>query len=405
MSGPWLHVIGVGDGGLASLTPQQAVVLGRARIVFGGARHLAMLPADHPAIRTPWRSPFADSAEDILAARGSDAVVLATGDPSWFGPARWLREVLDPGEMTIWPAPSAFALAAARLGWSIEDVRCLTVHGRPVAALNPEIAHDSRWLVLSQDGTSPAAVAKLLAARGCGISRLTILEHLGGSAERIRGTDAASFDLGDIAALNVVAVECRLDPETREFARSAGLPDDAFRHDGKMTKRVLRALAVAALEPAPGHLLWDVGAGSGSICVEWLRAAPGTRAIAIEPVAERRAAIAENAFRLSTHGIEIRGGRAPAALAGLEAPDAVFLGGGLTDGIFVAAFNALKPGGRLVAHAVTLESEAILLGLHEVHGGDLLRVGVDRAEPVGPYRGWRPAMPVTHWHLTKARLP
>ncbi|WP_062205797.1 bifunctional cobalt-precorrin-7 (C(5))-methyltransferase/cobalt-precorrin-6B (C(15))-methyltransferase [Aureimonas sp. AU12] len=405
MSAPWLHVIGIGDNGLGSLTPEQAAVLARAAIVFGGARHLAMLSADHPAIRTPWRSPFAESAADILAARGQAAVVLATGDPCWFGPARWLREVLDPGEMAILPAPSAFALAAARLGWSLEDVRCLTVHGRPVAALNPDIAEGARWLVLSEGGASPAAIAKLLADRGYGQSRLTILEHLGGPAERVRSTDAASFDLGEIAELNVVAAECRADPETREFARTAGLPDDAFRHDGKMTKRVLRALAIAALEPAPGHLLWDVGAGSGSISVEWLRAAPGTRAIAIEPVAERRAAIAENAFRLGTHGIDLREGRAPAAFAGLEAPDAVFLGGGLTDGIFVAAFNALKPGGRLVAHAVTLESEAILLALHEVHGGELLRVGVDRAEPVGPYRGWRPAMPVTHWHLTKARLP
>ncbi|MBB3999657.1 precorrin-6y C5,15-methyltransferase (decarboxylating) subunit CbiE [Aureimonas pseudogalii] len=405
MSGAWLHVVGVGDGGLATLTPEQAAALGRAKIVFGGARHLAMLPDDHPAERIAWRSPFADSAADILAARGRPAAMLATGDPSWFGPARWLRSILAPGEAVVLPAPSAFALAAARLGWSLEDLRCLTVHGRPVAALNPEIADRARWLVLSEDGASPAAIARLIADRGYGKSRLTVLEHCGGAAERVRDAEAGSFDLGGIAALNLVAVECRADPETREFARTGGLPDEAFRHDGKMTKRVLRALAIAALEPAPGLLLWDVGAGSGSISVEWLRAAPGTRAVAIEPVAERRAMIAENAFRLGTHGIDIRDGRAPAALQGLEAPDAVFLGGGLTDGLFVAAFNALKPGGRLVAHAVTLESEAILLALHEVHGGELLRVGVSRAEPVGPYRGWRPAMPVTHWHLTKAQLP
>lgn len=402
---PWATLIGVGDGGLDTLTPEQRRALDAAEIVFGGKRHLAMLPETHSARRVPWRSPFADSAGDILAARGQTVAILATGDPSWFGPAKWLRTVVEPGEFTVLPAPSAFSLAAARLGWPLEDVCCLTVHGRPVEALNPEIRPGARLLILSEDGASPAAVASLLLERGFGDSTVSVLEHLGGANERIREGQARGLDFTDIADLNTIAVACQADAGIRTYPCVPGLPDEAFRHDGKMTKRVLRALAISALEPAHGALLWDVGAGSGSISVEWLRAASGARAIAIEPIAERRAMIAENARDLGTHGMTIVEGRAPEALDGLEAPDAVFLGGGLTDGIFHATFNALKPGGRFVAHAVTLESEAILLALHEVHGGELIRVSVDRAEPVGPYRGWRPAMPVVHWHLTKARLP
>ncbi|WP_182083945.1 precorrin-6y C5,15-methyltransferase (decarboxylating) subunit CbiE [Aureimonas sp. ME7] len=398
---PWLHVIGIGDGGLGGLTPEQSAILTRAEIVFGGARHLAMLPEGHPAERRPWRSPFAESAPDILAARGRPSAVLATGDPSWFGPAKWLASVLDPSEFRVLASPSAFSLAAARLGWALEDVRCLSVHGRPLGAVAPELRDGARLLILSEDGSSPAALAALLAARGFGPSRLHVLEHLGGAAERVRAAEAASFDLQGIAALNTVAVECRLGDGARVYSSVPGLPDAAFRHDGKMTKRTLRALALAALEPMPGSLLWDVGAGSGSISVEWLRAVPGARAVAIEPNPARRALIAENVAALNVHGIELVEAPAPQAFDGLPPPDAVFIGGGLTDGVFVTAFNALKPGGRLVAHAVTLESEAILLHLHEVHGGELLRVSTATAEPVGPYRGWRPAMPVTHWHLTK----
>ncbi|MBB3951749.1 precorrin-6y C5,15-methyltransferase (decarboxylating) subunit CbiE [Aureimonas jatrophae] len=403
MTAPWLHVIGISDGGLDTLTPEARHALDGAEIVFGGERHLAML-GNHPARRISWRSPFAESAADILAARGTPAAVLATGDPSWFGPVRWLRTFLDAGEMRVLPAPSAFSLAAARMGWALETVRCLTVHGRAVETVNPHVAPGARLLVLSEDGASPALVADLLRRRGYGASRITVLEHMGGAAERVREGEAEGFALEGIAALNTLVVDCRADEGTPHHPFATGLPDDAFRHDGKMTKRVPRALALAALAPGAGELLWDVGAGSGSICVEWLRAAPGARAVAIEPIAERRAMIAENAFRLGTHGLRIVEGRAPAAFADLPAPDAVFIGGGLTDGVFHAAFAALKPGGRLVAHAVTLESEAILLALHEVHGGELLRVAVSHAEPVGPYRGWRPAMPVTHWSLRKVRL-
>ena len=398
MTARWLDVIGVGDGGLATLSPETAARLARAEIVFGGRRHLAMLAPEHSAERQPWRSPFADSAADLLAARGRRAVVLATGDPSWFGPAQWLRGVLEPTEFRVWPAPSAFSLAAARLGWALEDCRCLTVHGRALEGAAAEFAEDRKLLILSEDGASPAALAALLVESGYGASLVQALEHLGGPHERIRAARAEGFDLTDIAALNTVAVECVAAEGAKIWPPGPGLPDDAFRHDGKMTKRVLRALALSALSPRAGELLWDVGSGSGAIAVEWCRSATGARALAIEPNPERLAFIRENRIRLTAPGIAIVPVRAPEAFDGLAAPDAVFIGGGLTEGIFKPAYLQLKQGGRLVAHAVTLESEAILLGLH---GGDLLRVSVDHAAPVGPFRGWRPSMPVLHWHLTK----
>ncbi|WP_062236108.1 bifunctional cobalt-precorrin-7 (C(5))-methyltransferase/cobalt-precorrin-6B (C(15))-methyltransferase [Aureimonas sp. N4] len=401
MTAPWLDLIGVGDGGLETLSPEAAARLDRAEIVFGGHRHLAMLPAAHPAERQPWRSPFAESAADILAARGRRAVVLATGDPSWFGPAKWLRGVLDAAEFRVWPAPSAFSLAAARLGWALEDCHCLTVHGRALANAAADFAEGRKLLILSEDGASPAALAALLADAGYGTSLVHVLEHLGGPQERIRVALAKGFDLTDIAALNTVAVECVALEGAKVWPPGPGLPDEAFRHDGKMTKRVLRALALSALSPRAGELLWDVGSGSGAIAVEWCRAASAARALAIEPNPERLAFIRENRVRLAAPGITIVPARAPEAFDGLAAPDAVFIGGGLTESVFAPAYQALKPGGRLVAHAVTLESEAILLGLHAEHGGDLMRVSVDHAASVGPFRGWRPSMPVLHWHLTK----
>ncbi|ALN71777.1 bifunctional cobalt-precorrin-7 (C(5))-methyltransferase/cobalt-precorrin-6B (C(15))-methyltransferase [Aureimonas sp. AU20] len=401
MSAPWLDLIGVGDGGLATLAPEAAERLAQAEIVFGGQRHLAMLAPAHPAERQPWRSPFADSAADLLAARGRRSVVLATGDPSWFGPAKWLRSVLSTDEFRVWPAPSAFSLAAAKLGWALEDCLCRTVHGRPVEQVAADFAEGRRLLVLSEDGASPAALAACLVDAGYGASDLQVLEHLGGTAERVRGSVAERFDLDQIAALNTIAVECRATEGARVWPPGPGLPDEAFRHDGKMTKRVLRALALAALSPRAGELLWDVGSGSGAIAVEWCRSAGGARALAIEPNPERLAFIRENRRRLAAPCIAIVEKRAPEAFDALPAPDAVFLGGGLTEGVFAPAFARLKPGGRLVAHAVTLESEAILLALHAKQGGDLLRVSVDHAAPVGPFRGWRPAMPVLHWCLTK----
>ncbi|GGD04676.1 precorrin-6y C5,15-methyltransferase (decarboxylating) subunit CbiE [Aureimonas glaciei] len=422
MTGPRLTVIGIGDGGLATLTPEARAALDAAEVVFGGARHLAMLAERDDAAsvgsavsaratgrsatdaqrHVAWKSPFRDSLADIAAARSQRVAVLASGDPFWFGVAGTLSAVYGPDEMRVLPAPSSFQLAAARLGWPVESVECLTVHGRPLAAVQPAIQPGARLLVLSEGAATPAALAALLVGRGFAESRITVLEHLGGAAERVRATIAQNFDLPNIAALNLVAVDCIAAPDAALLPTVAGLPDEAFVHDGKMTKRVARALAIAALAPFPGAVLWDVGAGSGSVAVEFMRAARGARAVAFEPLAERRALIAANAEALGTPGITIVEGRAPESLAAvLGAPDAVFIGGGLSEDVFAPALARLKPGGRLVAHAVTLESERLLIDLHATHGGELLRLSVDRAEPVGPFRGWRPAMPVLHFAMAK----
>lgn len=401
MNPRWLTIVGIGDGGFATLTPEARAAVGTATTIFGGKRHLAML-GEHRARRIEWLQPFARSIEAVAERRGRPTVVLATGDPMWFGVGATLSRSFPAGEMRVIAAPSAFSLAAAKLGWPLEETACLTVHGRPLEAVTRHLQPGARLLVLSEDGESPRALARLLTSRGYGPSRLTILEHLGGPKERVRDAAAGAFDLTDIADLNTVAIECRPGRAAEPRPMVPGLPDEGFIHDGKMTKRVLRALAIAALGPLPGDLLWDVGAGSGSISVEWLRSGARLRAFAIEPIPSRRSMIAENAAAFGVPELQIVAGRAPEAFQALEAPDAVFLGGGLSDGVFDAAFAALKPGGRIVAHAVTLESEAILIGLHAEHGGELLRIAVEKAEPVGPYRGFKPSMTVVHWHLTKA---
>lgn len=396
----WLTVIGIGDGGLATLTPEQRRALEAAEIVFGGARHLAMLERGRQQL-VPWRVPFEDSIADVLARRGRRAAVLGTGDPMWFGVGATLARFLDPAEMRVLPGASAFSLAAGRLGWPVEDCACVSVHGRPLALIDRHVSPGARLLVYSRDAASPREIARRLTGRGYGPSRLVVMEHLGGADERVREATASGFDLDRTADLNTVAVACAAGRGAIPRPLVPGLPDDAFMNDGKMTKRVPRALAIAALRPMPGALLWDVGSGSGSIAVEWLRAVEDARALAIEPRADRRALVAGNADAFGTPGLEIVAGAGPAAFEGLAPPDAVFIGGGLSDGVLDPAWEALKGGGRMVAHAVTLESEAILLAAHARLGGELMRVSVETATPVGPYHGWRPAMPVLHWHAVK----
>lgn len=398
---PWLTVIGIGDGGLASLTAEQQAALAEAEIVFGGERHLAMLGRE--ALRTMrWRTPFLDSLADLEANRHRRVVILATGDPMWFGVAGTLAGRYGPDEMRVLPGPSAFQLAAARLGWALEEVDCISAHGRDHAAIQRFVLPGARLLVLSADGRTPGRIGQLLRSRGYGESRVTVLQHLGGRSEAAIHTTADALADDAFADLNLVAVRCVADVAAPLLPQVAGLPDEAFVHDGKMTKRVARALAIAALAPYPDALLWDIGAGCGSISVEFMRGARGAGAVAVEPVEERRRMIEANADALGVPGLTILAGKAPDALTALTAlPDAVFLGGGLSDGVFDHAWTALRPGGRMVAHAVTLESEGILLDLHARHGGELMRIEVQRAEPVGPFRGWRPAMPVVHWHVTK----
>ncbi|KAA5606320.1 precorrin-6y C5,15-methyltransferase (decarboxylating) subunit CbiE [Roseospira marina] len=403
---PWLTVVGLGEDGLDGLGRAARQAVETAPVVMGGARHLELLPAIPGQEREPWPTPFADGYERVLARRGTPLCVLASGDPMFYGLGATLARRVPAAEMQVFPAPSSVSLAAARLGWGLHEVATLPLHGRPLATLHPLLHEGARLLLLGENRETPAEVAALLTARGFGASTVTVLEHLGGPREhRLDGT-AAGWPHPPGADLAVIAVTCVADPDhDGGLTRLAGLPDDAFDHDGQITKRDQRAVTLARLAPRPGELLWDVGAGCGSIGIEWMRTHPTARALAIETRDDRRAHIARNRDALGVPGLTIVAGAAPEALAGLEAPDAVFIGGGLTvAGVFDAVWSALKPGGRLVANAVTLESETALAALHARLGGDLTRLSVAQAKPLGGFHGWRTAMPVTLYCVTKPGL-
>ncbi|MEL6914647.1 MAG: precorrin-6y C5,15-methyltransferase (decarboxylating) subunit CbiE [Pseudomonadota bacterium] len=391
-----LHVIGIGANGLESLAPSARAALDAAEVIVGGARHHA-LTGGIEAERLSWPSPFDALVSQLEDLAGRRVAVLATGDPLWFSVGEKLAEAFP--RAVFHPQLSAFQLAAARMGWSLCAVDTLSIHGRPVETLLPFLRPGARLLLLTSGAGSPGDVADLLVARGFGPSMLTMLADLGGDETRMDGT--AEGWQGPAPAFHTLAVHLVPGPGARMLPRSFGLPDAAFESDGTMTKREVRALTLSALAPAPGALLWDIGTGAGSVAIEWMRAAKGAEAIGIEPRADRRALAAANATALGTPGLTILDGEAPDALAELPAPDAVFFGGGLSERAFARAWLALKPYGRLVANAVTLESEATLTALHQAHGGELLRIAVQRAEPVGRLTGWKPAMPVTQLSLVK----
>jgi precorrin-6Y C5,15-methyltransferase (decarboxylating) len=326
--------------------------------------------------------------------------VLATGDPLWFSVGARIGREIDPSEISYHPQLSAFQLAAARMGWSLADVETLTVHGRPVEQMIAFIQPDQRLLVLTTGAQTPAQIASFLTERGFGGSRMSVLAAMGGENELRFDGVSESWD-HEVPAFNTLAVECVAAPDAALLPRVPGLADALFVSDGTMTKQEVRAATVAKLMPMRGALLWDIGTGCGSVAIEWMRAARYARAIGIEPRADRRAMAATNALALGAPKLEILDGTVPAALDGLEAPDAIFIGGGLSAETFDAAWAALRPLGRMVANAVTLESEAVLTQLHAEHGGELVRIIVQRAEPVGRMTGWRPSMPVTQWNLVK----
>lgn len=371
-------------------------------MVFGGARHLALAAAAVRGEQRAWLSPFERSVEAVLAERGRPVAVLASGDPFLFGVGVTLSRRLPIGEMRVFPAPSCFSLAAGRLGWALADTLCLSLHGRPVDLLRPHLHPGARILALTSDGAGPGALAALLTEAGFGDSRLTVLEALGGPRERISRHQASGFALAEIDALNLCALEVRAGAAARVLAYTPGLDDALFEHDGQITKREIRALTLAALAPRRGELLWDVGAGSGSVGIEWMLADPSLTAVAVECDPQRAARIRRNAARLGVPHLAVVEGRAPAALAGLATPDAIFVGGGGTEpGLLDAALAALRPGGRLVANAVTTAMEASLLARQAQLGGALTRVDIARVAPIGAMLGWRPAMPVTQWSWTK----
>ncbi|MBJ3763629.1 precorrin-6y C5,15-methyltransferase (decarboxylating) subunit CbiE [Maribius pontilimi] len=399
MSDVWLHIVGIGEDGMAGLSPATRAVLEAAEIIVGGDRH-HRLSDSVTAERVAWPSPF-DALIDMLKGyRGRRVVVLATGDPLWFSVGARIGRAIPAREILYHPQLSAFQLAAARLGWSLADVETLTVHGRPVEQMIAFIQPDARLLILTTGAETPARIAAFLTERGFGGSPMTVLANMGG-AEEARFDGVAESWNHVVPAFNTLAVDCVAAPDAALLPRVPGLDDDLFQHDGTMTKQEVRAVTLAKLMPMRGALLWDVGTGCGSVAVEWMRAARYARAIGIEPRADRRAMAAANALALGAPKLELIDGTAPAALQGLDAPDAVFLGGGLGKDVFDAAWDRLKPLGRLVANAVTLESEGVLGALHARHGGQLVRLQSARAEGVGRFRGWRPAMPVTQWSLIK----
>ncbi len=399
MSTPWLHIVGIGEDGLDGLTPATRAVVEAADVILGGDRHHT-LAANPTAERLAWPSPFDAMIDTIRGLKGRRAVVLVTGDPLWFSVGARIGRAIDPTEIVYHPQLSAFQLAAARMGWSLADVETLTVHGRPVAQMIAFIQPDARLLVLTTGAETPSQIAAYLAERGYGASKMTVLAAMGGKDEQ-RFDGLASDWNHSVPAFNTLAVECIAAPDAALQPRVPGLADALFQSDGTMTKQEVRAATLAKLMPMRGALLWDIGCGSGSVAIEWMRAARYARAIGIEPRADRRAMAGANALALGAPKLELIDGLVPSALDGLDAPDAIFIGGGLSRATFDAAWAALRPLGRLVANAVTLESEAELIDLHREFGGDLVRISVHRAEPVGRLTGWRPAMPVTQWSLVK----
>ncbi|AWN52054.1 precorrin-6y C5,15-methyltransferase (decarboxylating) subunit CbiE [Methylobacterium sp. 17Sr1-1] len=398
---PWLFIVGIGEDGRAGLSLAATAALDRAGLVIGGRRHLD-LAAPLSAETLAWPSPLSDAYPAILARRGRPTCVLATGDPFHYGVGAELARLVPAGEIAAFPQASAFSLAAARLGWPLAETVCLTLHGRAPERVIPHLQPGARLLVLSWDGTTPARLAGLLTERGFPRSRLTVLEAMGGPREHRRAGLAADFSENGIDPLNTVAIEVAAEADARVIPLSPGLDDAWFENDGQLTKAEIRAVTLAALRPRAGQLLWDVGAGSGSIGIEWCLRHAANRAVAVEAREERAARIRRNALNLGVPDLRVVVGRAPKSLTGLPAPDAAFLGGGVSDPALVeAVLEALPTGGRLVANAVTLESEALLLRLHSERGGSLRRLSVARAEPVGHLTGWRPAMPVTQWALTK----
>ena len=397
---PWLTVVGIGEDGFKGLGKNaRRALLGASRII-GGQRQLDLLPVCIRGERQLWPSPF--SLEPLLALRGEPVCVLASGDPMFFGVGASLARQVPAEQMLILPAPSSCSLAAARMVWPLQDVVTLSVVARPLAALNAHLVSGVRLLVLSNDGQSPSAIAALLRERGFGPSRLTVLEHLGGEAERRIEGVANDWSEPVIANLNLIAIECIAEPNTPRLSRLAGLPDSAFKHDGQLTKRDVRAITLARLAPVPGELLWDVGAGSGSIGIEWMRAHPSCRALAIEADEGRQLLIEHNRDALGVPGLQLIRGSAPQALDGLERPDAIFIGGGVTrEGVLDTCWAQLKPGGRLIANAVTLQSEVTLMAWRERHGGELTRIHVAQAQPLGEFDTWRQALPITLLDVTK----
>jgi precorrin-6Y C5,15-methyltransferase (decarboxylating) len=395
----WLSIVGIGEDGVGGLSSVAQRLVADAELVVGGKRHLGLADGLIRGRRLSWPSPLHAALPEIEKHRGRPVVVLASGDPFHYGVGDLLTKAVPASETLCLPQPSSFSLAASRLGWSLQDVALVSLHGRAFEAIVRHLQPGARILALSWDGETPARLARLLAERGMGQSRLTVLEHLAGDHERVRETSAASFALGTVNPLNIVALEIVAAPGALIVPLAPGLDDALFEHDGQLTKREVRAVTLSALAPRQGELLWDVGLGAGSIAIEWLLRHPSLKAIGFEAKPERAARAARNAATLGAPDLAIVEGRAPDSFKGQEPPDVVFLGGGVSNpGLFDAAWSALKPGGRMAANAVTAESQVVLEQAFKRLGGDLVKLEVSRADREG---GWKAAYPIVQWRGRK----
>ena len=410
----WLYVIGIGEDGWDDLSADSRELLYKSEIVIGGERHLKMIPGDWEGERIIWASPIREAVTKILDWRpsepgsGKKVAVMASGDPLYYGIAAKLLRHLPIEEIWIKPALSTFSLICSRVGWSLPDIETLTIHGRPLEMLHTFVQPGAKLLVLNQDEGSPKQAAELLAARGFGKSQITVLEHLDGSKERQFSGQADSWNHPDGATLNAMAIECIAGTRANVLARIPGLPDDAFLHDGQLTKREIRAATLSRLMPVVDQVLWDVGAGCGSVAIEWMRCNPRCKAVAIEKSESRLKMIQQNAFQLGVPMLDIVPGNAPEVLVDLPAPDAIFIGGGLSGGnMLETCWNALNPGGRLVANAVTLEGEQKLVQWQKVNAekngasGDLARLAVSHVETIGKFQSWKEVRSVTQLTVIK----
>ena len=402
----WLSIVGIGEDGIAGLSLTARELIQSADVVFGGSRHLKLAAALIRGTPRAWAAPFEPNVAEVLKLRGRAVCVLASGDPFLHGVGSLLSRHVSAEETLSLPKPSAFSLAASHLLWPLTHTSQLSLCGRPLDAIRPHLHPGTRLLILTSDGHAPANLARLLCDLGFGPSRVTVLECLGGPRERVRSAAANAFDLGSIDALNTVAIEVAAQEGARILPRAAGLADELFEHDGQITKREIRALTLSALAPRRGELLWDVGAGSGSVSIEWLLADASLSAIAVERRADRVARIKRNALAFAVPHLRVIEGSAPACLEGSAVPDAVFLGGGAAVPDLIDTMQrALRPGGRLVVNAVALETEAVILKYQSLVGGTLTRISIARAASIGgedgKMTGWRSAMPILQWVWSK----
>lgn len=401
----WLWIVGIGEDGWEGLNAEARQSIASAETLYGGVRHLEFIPAAaYPGLRCAWPSPMAPAVEHILTEhRGQRRItVLASGDPMFYGVGVPLTRELSTSEFRVIPQISSLSLACAKLGWPIAETSVVSLVSRPIEQMYRYLYPGQRMIVLSEGTSSPLEVATFLSQAGFSGSQMTLLENLGGRSEHSSTGMAASWVEEARSNLNMIAIVCVRDAGGASLPLIPGLPDDAFETDGQLTKREVRAVTLARLAPTPGKLLWDVGAGTGTIGIEWMRVHPACSCIAFERNLERASCIRRNAVRLGVPGLKVIEGSAPFAFTSLTAPDAIFMGGAVADDeLFDACWAALAPGGRLVANAITIESEARLITRHATHGGDMMRMMVSRADPVGCLHGWRPMMPITQWTVTK----